>query len=455
MQTDVIAAIVTGLVPGGVGIVRISGTGAIEIADRITQLKGRRLTEAEPRHMYLGLVRDGEEKLDEALIAVMKAPHSYTGEDTVELQCHGGPLLLKRVLEAAIRAGARLAEPGEYSKRAFLNGRMDLSEAEAVMDLIRAENDFARETALAQLKGSVSGRIRSLRTRILRETAFIEAALDDPEHISLDGYPDRLRPQLKEMLREVEELLSGSENGRRLAEGIKTTILGRPNVGKSSLLNALLGEERAIVTPIAGTTRDTIEETLRMGDIILQLSDTAGLRETGDEIERIGVERAEQKARESELILYVLDGSEPLPEQDTEAFGRLKKKQSLILINKSDVAQVLDPLEVEALSGIRTLRISAKEGTGLDAVQKEIEERFLFNEIRQQPLVVTNVRHQSLLREAEESLLRVKESLEMGLPEDFFTVDFTDAYKSLGLILGEEADEDLINEIFGKFCLGK
>ena len=455
MQTDVIAAIATGLIPGGVGIVRISGSGAIETADRMVKLKGRHLTEAEPRHMYLGLVKDGEETLDEALIVVMKAPHSYTAEDTVELQCHGGPLVLKRVLEAAIHAGARLAEPGEYSKRAFLNGRMDLSEAEAVMDLIRAENDFARETAFAQLKGSISDRIRGLRMQILEETAFIEAALDDPEHISLEGFPDALRPKLEHMIREVGNLLSGSENGRRLAEGIKTAILGRPNVGKSSLLNALLGEERAIVTPIAGTTRDTIEETLRLGDIVLQLADTAGLRETGDEIERIGVERAEQKARESELILYVLDGSEPLSEKDREAFATLKDKQCLILINKSDLNQQLDPEAVEKESGIKALRISAKEKQGLEAIREEIESRFFFGEIRQQPLVVTNVRHQALLKEAEASLRRVQESLDLGLPEDFFTVDLVDAYKSLGLILGEEADEDLINEIFGKFCLGK
>ena len=455
VKTDVIAAIVTGLVPGGVGIVRISGPGAVEVGDRVTEIRGRRLAEAEPRHMYLGLVKDGDERLDEALIVVMKAPHSYTAEDTVELQCHGGPLVLKRVLEAVIRAGARLAEPGEYSKRAFLNGRMDLSEAEAVMDLIKAENDFARETALAQLKGSVSGRIRSLRARILEETAFIEAALDDPEHISLDGYPEMLLPRLDAMIRETQELLSGSENGRRLAEGVRTAILGRPNVGKSSLLNALLGEERAIVTPIAGTTRDTIEETLRLGDVVLQLADTAGLREAGDEIEKIGVERAEKKAQESELILYVLDGSEPLTDRDREALSGLAGRQCLILINKSDLTQVLDPAEVERETGIETLRISAKEGEGLDAIREAVEKRFLFAEIRQRPLVVTSVRHQALLKEAEEALLRVRESLELGVPEDFFTVDFVEAYKSLGLILGEEADEDLINEIFGKFCLGK
>ena len=455
MTTDVIAAIATGLIPGGIGIVRISGPGAVETAEKIVSISGIRLSQAKPRHLYYGFVTDGEKRLDEALIAVMRAPHSYTAEDTVELQCHGGPLVLKRVLAAAIKAGARLAEPGEFSKRAFLNGRLDLSEAEAVMDLIRAENDFARETALSQLGGSLSAVIRGLRGQILEETAFIEAALDDPEHISLDGYPEMLRPRLQEMTKTVETLLSGSENGRRLADGIRTAILGRPNVGKSSLLNALLGEERAIVTPIAGTTRDTIEETLRLGDVVLHLADTAGLRETGDTIEKLGVERAEQKARESELILYVLDGSEALSDVDRDALAGLKDRQCLVLINKSDLPQVLDPQTVERETGVETLRISAKTGEGLDELQKTVERRFLFGEIRQQPLVVTNVRHQALLQETLDALHRVRESLELGLPEDFFSVDLMDAYRSLGLILGEEAEEDLINEIFGKFCLGK
>ncbi|MBQ6292738.1 MAG: tRNA uridine-5-carboxymethylaminomethyl(34) synthesis GTPase MnmE [Lachnospiraceae bacterium] len=455
MTTDVIAAIATGLIPGGIGIVRISGPGAVKVAEKIVSISGIRLSQAKPRHLYYGFVTDGEKRLDEALIAVMRAPHSYTAEDTVELQCHGGPLVLKRVLAAALKAGARLAEPGEFSKRAFLNGRLDLSEAEAVMDLIRAENDFARETALSQLGGSLSAVIRGLRGQILEETAFIEAALDDPEHISLDGYPEMLRPRLLEMTKTVETLISGSENGRRLADGIRTAILGRPNVGKSSLLNALLGEERAIVTPIAGTTRDTIEETLRLGDVVLHLADTAGLRETGDTIEKLGVERAEQKARESELILYVLDGSEALNEVDRDALAGLKDRQCLVLINKSDLPQVLDPQEVERETGVETLRISAKTGEGLDELQKTVERRFLFGEIRQQPLVVTNVRHQALLQETLDALYRVRESLELGLPEDFFSVDLMDAYRSLGLILGEEAEEDLINEIFGKFCLGK
>ena len=455
MYTDVIAAIATGLIPGGIGIVRISGPGAVETAEKITEIKGVKLSEAKPRHLYYGYVRDGEKRLDEALIAVMRAPHSYTAEDTVELQCHGGPLVLKRVLAAAIGAGARLAEPGEFSKRAFLNGRLDLSEAEAVMDLIRAENDFARETALSQLGGSLSDKVRSLRGQILEETAFIEAALDDPEHISLDGYPEELRPKLQKMTEAVEALLAGSENGRRLADGIPTAILGRPNVGKSSLLNALLGEERAIVTPVAGTTRDTIEETLRLGDVVLHLADTAGLRETGDEVEKIGVERAEQKARESELILYVLDGSEGLGDRDRKALAELKGRECFILINKSDLPQVLDLETVEKETGIETLRISAKTGEGIRELQEAVERRFLFGEIRQQPLVVTNLRHQALLREALDALRKVQESLELGMPEDFFSVDFMEAYRSLGLILGEEADEDLINEIFGKFCLGK
>ena len=456
-QTETIAAIATALSPAGIGIIRISGEDALAVADRVfAAADGKKKLAGQKGYTvhYGHIVEDGE-VIDEVLALVMRSPHSYTTENSVEFQCHGGLLVLRRILSAILRNGARMAEPGEFTKRAFLGGRIDLSQAEAVMDLINAKNDYARKSSVRQLSGSLSEKIKDLRSRIIYESAYIESALDDPEHISLEGFPDALRPKLEHMIREVGNLLSGSENGRRLAEGIKTAILGRPNVGKSSLLNALLGEERAIVTPIAGTTRDTIEETLRLGDIVLQLADTAGLRETGDEIERIGVERAEQKARESELILYVLDGSEPLSEKDREAFATLKDKQCLILINKSDLNQQLDPEAVEKESGIRTLRISAKEKQGLDAIREEIESRFFFGEIRQQPLVVTNVRHQALLKEAEASLRRVQESLDLGLPEDFFTVDLVDAYKSLGLILGEEADEDLINEIFGKFCLGK
>lgn len=455
MGNDVIAAIVTGLVPSGVGVVRISGEGAIELAEPLVRIKKTRLTEAETQRVYYGFIYDGELRLDEALIFVMRAPHSFTAEDTVEIQCHGGPHIMKRILEAAVKAGARLAEPGEFSKRAFLNGRVDLSEAEAIMDLISSDNEFARKAALGQLTGSLSRKIGELRARILEETAYIEAALDDPEHISLEGYTEGLIPKLETLLSETKELVKTSDDGRRVRDGIATAILGRPNVGKSSLLNALLGEERAIVTDVAGTTRDTIEETLRLGDVLLNLADTAGIRAAGDEVERIGIERAEKKARESDLILYVLDGLEDMTEEDERILGELAGKKCIILINKTDLGMKLVPAEVEEKTGIKTICISAKTGLGLKELQGEIEEMFLFNEIRQKPLVVTNLRHKVLLENAAESLERVLDSAKAGMPEDFFSIDLMDAYRSLGLILGEEADDDLVNEIFGKFCMGK
>ncbi len=454
MYSDTIAAIVTGLVPSGVGVIRISGENAISIADKVVSLR-QPLSEAEPRTVYYGFARDGEKKLDEILCFILKGPHSFTSEDTVELQCHGGPLIMSRILEAVIRAGARLAEPGEFSKRAFLGGRLDLSEAEAIMDLVRSENDFARETALNQLQGSLSQKICALRAVILEKTAYIEAALDDPEHLSLDDFREELKPIVEKLISEIAVLRDSADDGRLLAEGIPTVILGRPNVGKSSLLNALLGEDRAIVTEIAGTTRDTIEETVRLGDITLKLADTAGLRNSDDTIERMGIERALKKAEESELILYVLDGTRELSGEDLAVLDRLSGKKCIILINKADCPLRLDPASVEKAAGIRSLVISAAKQQGLESLKKAVEELFNFGELRMKPLVMTNLRHKALLDEALGALERTVESIDGGLPEDFFTIDLMDAYRALGLIIGEEADEDLVNEIFSKFCMGK
>ena len=453
--SDIIAAISTGLTPGGVGIVRVSGDGAAALCSPLVRIKGRTLTEAEPNHLYYGKIFDGEQMLDEALIAFLKAPHSYTAEDTVELQCHGGPFVLQKVLEAVLKAGARLAEPGEFTKRAFLNGRLDLSEAEAVMSLIGSGNEFARDTALQQLSGAVSDVIVSLRARILEETAFIEAALDDPEHYSLDGYPETLRPKLSAMLEELDGLIKTADKGRLLAEGVRTAILGRPNVGKSSLLNRLCGEERAIVTATPGTTRDTIEESVRLGQVTLRLTDTAGLREEADEIERIGIERARKKAAESDLILYVLDAAEPLSEEDEALLAAWPEKPGLILLNKEDKGLVLSPEEMAARFGKKAFALSALTGEGLDALSAELDRMFSLDEIRQQPLIVTNIRHKILLQSAYNALYMVVQSIDQGLPEDFYTVDLMDAHRALGLIIGEEADDDLVNEIFSKFCMGK
>lgn len=454
-NTDIIAAISTSLTPGGIGIVRVSGEGAMALCAPLVRIKGLNLREAVPNHLYYGKIWEGEELLDEALIAVMKAPRSYTAEDTVEIQCHGGPLVLRRVLEAVLRAGARLAEPGEFTKRAFLNGRLDLSEAEAVMDLIAAGTDLARETAIRQLQGAHSAKIRQLRAVLLEKTAYIEAALDDPEHYSLEDYGREAAPALEALRGEIRELLSSSENGRLLTEGIKTAIVGRPNVGKSSLLNYLLGFERAIVTQIPGTTRDTIEESCRIGDVVLLLADTAGIRDSQDAVERIGIDRARQAVRQADLVLLLVDGSRPLEAADEALRELCVDKPTLLLLNKCDLGLAQDPEAASKALELPAFAVSAKSGEGVDRVVEHIRNMFCLQEIRQQPLLVTNLRHKSLLQAAEQSLGNALDTLQKGFSEDFLTIDLMDAYRSLGLILGEEAGEDLINEIFGKFCMGK
>ena len=455
MEFDTIAAISTGLVPGGIGIVRVSGPGAVPICEPLVRLRKGPLREAAANHLYYGKITDGETVLDEALIAVLKAPHSYTAEDTVELQCHGGPYVLNRVLEAVLKAGARLAEPGEFTKRAFLNGRLDLSEAEAVMDLISSHTELARETALKQLQGAHSEKIRAMRETILEKTAYLEAALDDPEHYGLDGFADEVSSAAEALLAEIRELLRLADNGRLLTEGVKTAIIGCPNVGKSSLLNRLLGFERAIVTQIPGTTRDTIEENVRFGDLVLRLSDTAGIRESADTVERIGIDRAREAIREAELILLLTDGSKPFSSDDEALLALCRGKKCLILLNKADLGLTETPESLEKRLGQPCFAVSALSGGGVEAVLDKIRELFCLSEIRQQPLIVTNVRHKELLRQAERSLTCVLETVEAGAPEDFLTIDLMDAYRALGQILGEEVGEDLINEIFGKFCMGK
>ena len=455
MKEESIAAISTGLVPGGIGIVRISGEDAVRLTAPLVRIKGLELDQAEANHLYYGRIFDGGEQLDEALIAVFRAPHSYTAEDTVELQCHGGPLVLRRVLEAVCKQGVRLAEPGEFTKRAFLNGRLDLSEAEAVMSLIQAETTLAQKTALSQLSGSFSQLIRQMRAKILENTAFLEAALDDPEHYELQNYGESIKPLIEELLRSIRSLLQSADNGRLLAEGIRTAIIGRPNVGKSSFLNCLLGFERAIVTTIPGTTRDTIEESFRYGELLLRLCDTAGIRDSEDPVEKIGIDRSRELAEQADLVLLLMDGSEPLEAEDEALAALCPEKPCLILLNKADLGLRETPESVSVRLGKPAFAISAKSGEGTKAVLEKIQELFRLSEIREQPYLVTNLRHKALLREAETSLGYALETIRSKAPEDFLTIDLMDAYRALGLIIGEEAGEDLINEIFGKFCMGK
>lgn len=399
---------------------------------------------------------DGEQVLDEVLVMMMRGPHSYTAEDTAEIDCHGGRLVMQKILEAVLKNGARAAEPGEFTKRAFLNGRMDLSQAEAVMDLIQSKNEMALKSSLAQLKGNVRQEIEKLRAQILYEMAFVEAALDDPEHISLDGYSEELLEKMRGIAAEVERLLKSSESGRMLKEGIKTVILGKPNAGKSSLLNVLLGEERAIVTEIAGTTRDVLEEQLQLGEVSLQLLDTAGIRSTEDVVEQIGVERARKQAEDADLILYVADSSQVLDESDEEILKLLEGKKALVLLNKSDLAPVITPQIMRERTGHPVLVISAKEGAGIQELEEKIRSLFFRGEVDfNDEVLITNLRQKQALMDASKSLSMVIESIENGMPEDFFTIDLKDAYTSLGFIIGEEIGDDLANEIFGKFCMGK
>ena len=460
MEQDTIAAISTAVSNSGIGIIRISGKDAVAVADRVYRSKGgkKRLADQPTHTIHYGYIVDQGETVDEVLVMLMRGPKSFTAEDTVEVNCHGGVYAMKRVLDVVLKNGARPAEPGEFTKRAFLNGRIDLSQAESVMDVIQAKNEYALKSSLQQLKGAVRTAIEELRSRILYQTAFIESALDDPEHISLDGYPDRLSEEVHQLQKTLSELIASSENGRILKEGIRTVILGKPNAGKSSLLNALVGEERAIVTDIAGTTRDALEETIAFQGITLNLIDTAGIRETEDVVEKIGVGRAIEKAGEADLILCVFDAARPLDENDREILKVIEGKQAILLLNKTDLAVTLQETKLQELTGGRypVVSVSAKEQTGLSKLTEQIHNLFYQGEISvQDELYITNARQKHALWDAAEGLQRVQESISLGMPEDFYSIDLLAAYEALGPITGETVGEDLVNEIFSRFCMGK
>ena len=470
-ENETIAAIATALSDSGIGIVRISGENAIYIIDNIFRsAAGRRiLTKVQSHTIHYGYIVDSDENvIDEVMVAVMKAPRSYTTEDTVEINCHGGVLVMLKVLEAVLHAGARLAQPGEFTKRAFLNGRIDLSRAEAVIDVIHSQNEYALSSSVSQLKGQLSNKIHTLREDILYQIAFIESALDDPEHISLDGYPEQLATKVTYFQQEIAKLLATADNGRLIKEGISTVIVGKPNAGKSSLLNMLLGEDRAIVTEIAGTTRDALHETINLHGISLNMIDTAGIHETQDVVEKIGVERAKKYAMDADLILYVVDASGNIDEDDQNIISLLDGKKAIILLNKSDLEnKITEESLKENLAkrlkhseDIRILRTStidpSSENSGMEELEETIRNMFFEGELKHNnELVVTNLRHKEALQDALHSLQLVERSIEDGMPEDFYSIDLTSAYASLGKIIGEEVDEDVVNEIFSKFCMGK
>lgn len=457
MKTDTIAAIATAMSNSGIGIIRISGDEALSISSRIVRLKNHKKIEKVSSHtVHYGHIYDGDEMIDEVLVLVMKGPHSYTAEDTVEIDCHGGVLMMKRILETVIKYGARPAEPGEFTKRAFLNGRIDLSQAEAVIDVIQAKNQYALKSSIGQLSGSISKRIKELREKILYQLAVIESALDDPEHISLDGYGESLAGNLLPMKEELQKLLASSDHGRVMTEGIKTVILGKPNVGKSSLMNVLAGEERAIVTDVAGTTRDTLEEHIRMQGMSLNVVDTAGIRDTEDVVEKIGVSKARRVAEEADLIIYVVDASMPLDKNDEDIIDIIRDRKSVVLLNKTDLDVVVEKEYLERKTGVAVIPISAKEETGMEDFEQAVKTMFYQGELDfNDEVTITNVRHKTALLEALESLRMVEQSIKDGMPEDFYSIDLMNAYEQLGTIIGESVEDDLVNEIFSKFCTGK
>ena len=457
METT-IAAISTAMSASGIGIVRISGEDAMEVISRIYRSKGgkKRIKEVPSHTIQYGYIYEGEELIDEVLVMIMRAPRTFTGEDTVEIDCHGGVFAMKRVMETVLKNGAEIAGPGEFTKRAFLNGRMDLSQAEAVMDVIQAKNEYALRSSIDQLKGSVQKAICDIREKIIYHIAYIESALDDPEHISLEGYPQELLEVVDKEQLEIKKLLKSSSDGKMIQEGIQTVILGKPNAGKSSLLNLLLGENRAIVTDIAGTTRDILEEYITLHGITLKIVDTAGIRETEDIVEKIGVDRAREMAQKADLILYVVDSSVPLDSNDEEIMSMLNGKKAIILYNKTDLKAAIEIDRLREKAGHPVIPISAKEETGITELEEKIKDMFFGGELSfNDEVYITNARHKAALEEADKSLDLVRNSILGGLPEDFFSIDLMNAYENLGKILGESVGEDLVNEIFSKFCTGK
>jgi len=460
MIGDTIAAIATAMTASGIGIIRMSGEDSRDILSKVYRSNNdsKKIVDENSHTIHYGFIYDGDEMVDEVLVMLMDGPRSYTGEDTVEIDCHGGVLAMRKVLETVIKYGARPADPGEFTKRAFLNGRIDLSQAEAVIDIINAKSEYALKSSVSQLKGSVLNTIEDIRGQIIYHIAYIESALDDPEHISIDGYGEELKVVVDREKEKVERLIHSSDEGKMIQEGIKTVIVGKPNAGKSSLLNLLVGEDRAIVTDIAGTTRDILEETIILQGISLRIIDTAGIRDTEDIVEKIGVEKAREYAQDADLILYVVDASVALDDNDESIVRMLKEwgKKAVILLNKTDLEAVVTEESLEKQIILPVIMVSAKEQKGIKNLENQIKEMFFQGELSfNDEVYITNVRHKNALIEVRKSLEMVKHSIELGMPEDFYSIDLMNAYECLGSITGESVGEDLVNEIFSKFCTGK
>ena len=461
MKTDTIAAIATAMTNSGIGIIRISGEDAFTVIDRIYQSKNgkKKLSEEKSHTVHYGYIVDDTKEnkiIDEVMVLIMRAPNTYTREDTVGIDCHGGVLVMQKILDTVVCHGARPAEPGEFTKRAFLNGRIDLTQAESVMDVISSKNEFALKSSMSQLQGSLQKEIKELREKIIYEIAFIESALDDPEHINIDGYGQKLKTVAEECKERIEHLLDTADNGKILKEGIDTVIVGKPNAGKSSLMNVLLKKERAIVTDIAGTTRDVLEEQMNLNGITLNIIDTAGIRDTEDIVEKIGVDKAKDYLVNADLIIYVVDSSTPLDENDEKIMEMIKDRTALVLLNKSDLDTVTTEEMIASHLDQKIIKVSMKENQGVDELENAIKELFFHGKVElNDEVYITNARHKAALSNAKDSLNMVLDSIAMEMPEDFYSIDLMNTYEELGNILGESLGEDLVNEIFSKFCTGK
>lgn len=472
MSSDTIAGIASGM-GGGIGIIRVSGEDALTAVGKIFRTprfaknSDKKNNSKEWNEKYLVLQnthtihygyiveKDGN-ILDEVMVLLMKAPKSYTCEDVVEIDAHGGPYIVQKILHLLLQEGVKLAEPGEFTKRAFLNGRIDLAQAEAVMKMISSKNEFALESAVKQLEGRVSQYIEKIRQEILHNMGFIEAALDDPEHYELGDFSEQLYQDIQNEIEILQDLLDNFENGRMKSEGINTVIVGKPNAGKSSLMNLLLDEERAIVTNIAGTTRDILEETVQIGNLTLNLIDTAGIHDTEDIVESLGVEKAMEYLSQADFIIYVVDMSDVLDESDEKIIELLQHKNGVILLNKSDLKGRLTEQEIRDKLDWNCISFSSKTGDGLQILEEYITNSFLDGTISyNDQIYLTSVRHREAVEDALQSLKQVLQTIDDGMPEDLYMVDLMDAYRKLGLINGETASEDLVNKIFKEFCMGK
>src|SRR5690625_2221208 len=458
METDTITAISTPMGEGAISIVRLSGPEAIRITSRV--YKGKDLTRVDSHTINYGKVIDPNtnEIAEEVMVSVMRAPKTFTREDIVEINCHGGMVAVNRVLEIILSEGARIAEPGEFTKRAFLNGRIDLSQAEAVMDLIRAKTDKAMSVALKQMDGRLSKLIKRYRQELLETVAHVEVNIDYPEYDDVEEMShDLMREKTRKVYQDIEELLSVAKQGKIMREGLATAIIGRPNVGKSSLMNTLVQENKAIVTEVPGTTRDVIEEYVNVRGVPLRLVDTAGIRETEDIVEKIGVERSRQVLTESDLILFVLNYNEALTDEDIKLFEAVQGLEYIVIVNKTDLEQRLDIEKVQELAGDSPLiTTSLIEEEGINELEAAIASTFFSGEIDTGDLTyVSNVRHIQLLKQAGQALDEAMEGLELGMPLDIVQIDVTRSWEFIGEIIGDTASDSLIDQLFSQFCLGK